>query len=66
MRIIIALLVLLAICVVSGVIRVLRGGTFLPPPGLDGDHHVRGRDGRWWRVEDDGTVEEPFSRKRTK
>jgi hypothetical protein len=43
------LLLLLAGCIIAGVIRKAFGGTFLPPPGSDGDHHVRDRSGKWWR-----------------
>jgi hypothetical protein len=43
------LLLLLAGCIIAGVIRKARGGTFLPPPGSDVDHHVRDRSGKWWR-----------------
>jgi hypothetical protein len=65
MKLIVGLLVLLAGCMVVGVIRKLRGGTFLPPFGSDGDHHVRDKSGRWWRFNaDDGTVEEAFRRKK--
>jgi hypothetical protein len=38
LKFIIGLLVLLAICVVAGVIRKARGGRFLPPPQeIDGE-----------------------------
>ena len=43
------LLLLLAGCIMAGVIRKAFVGTFLPPPGSDGDHHVRDRSGKWWR-----------------
>jgi hypothetical protein len=66
MGLIAGLLLLLIGCLIFGVIRKIRGGTFLPPPGSDGDHHVRDKSGRWWRYNaDDGTLEEAFrSRKR--
>jgi hypothetical protein len=52
------LLLLVIACTIFGVIRKIRGGTFLPPPGSDGDHHVRDKDGRWWRINaDDGAME---------
>ena len=38
------LLLLLAGCIIAGVIRKARGGTFLPDGG-----HVRDRSGKWWR-----------------
>jgi hypothetical protein len=61
---IVSLLVLLAGCVVLGVIRKVRGGTFLPPPGSDGDHHVRDRSGKWWRYNaEDGSLQEVFRSK---
>ena len=43
------LLVLLFACVIAGVVRRVRGGSFLPPPGSVGEHHVRDETGRWWR-----------------
>jgi hypothetical protein len=46
---ILLLLLLLAGCIIAGVIRKAFGGTFLPPPGSDGYHHVRDRSGKWWR-----------------
>jgi hypothetical protein len=59
------LLLLLAGCVAMGVIRKVRGGTIMPPPGLDGDNHVRDKSGRWWRHEsEDNVVEEVFRSKR--
>ncbi len=64
MGLIIGLLVLLALCVVLGVIRKLGGGTFFPPPGIDGDHHVRDKEGRWWRYNEQGNVEQVFPRKK--
>jgi hypothetical protein len=61
MRFIIFLLLLLAGCIITGVIRKAFGGTFLPPPGSDGDHHVRDRSGKWWRYNaEDGSLEEAF------
>jgi hypothetical protein len=51
MKLMVMLLLLLAGSVVMGVIRKLRGGTFMPPPGSDGDHHVQDRSGQWWRHE---------------
>ena len=63
MKLIIGLFVLLIACVIAGIVRKLRGGTFLPPPGSDGDHHAKDKDGRWWRYEsEDNTVEEVFRR----
>jgi hypothetical protein len=65
MRLIEGLLFLVIACTLFGVLRKLRGGTFLPPPESDEDHHVRDKDGRWWRFNaDDGTMEELFSSKR--
>jgi hypothetical protein len=45
------LMALLAACIIAGVFRKLRGGTFLPPPDLGGDHHVKDGSGRWWRYD---------------
>ena len=65
MRFLEGLLLLLIACIIVGAIRKIRGGTFLPPPGSDGDHHVRDKDGRWWRFNaDDGAMEEVFGSKR--
>jgi hypothetical protein len=65
MKLIIGLLLLLTGCVVVGAIRKVRGGTFLPPPGSDGDHHVRDRSGKWWRYNaDDGSLEEALRSKK--
>ena len=59
------LLFFLAGAIAMGVIRKLRGGTFFPPPGSDGDHHVRDKDGRWWRYDQEAnTYEEAFPRTR--
>ena len=64
MRLIEGLLLLLVACIIAAVIRKVRGGTFMPPPGSDGDHHVRDKHGRWWRFNaDDGTMEEIFRSK---
>jgi hypothetical protein len=60
------LLVLLIACVIAGVVRRERGGSFLPPPGSAGEHHVRDKTGRWWRYADDGSLEEPFRRLKRK
>jgi hypothetical protein len=58
---ILLLLLLLAGCIIAGVIRKAFGGTFLPPPGSDGDHHVRDHKGKWWRYNaKDGRWEEAF------
>jgi len=56
------LLFLLAVSVVVGIIRKLRGGPFLPEPAAGEDRHFKDRSGRWWRQSDDGTVEEAFRR----
>jgi hypothetical protein len=65
MKLIIMLLLLLAGSMAMGVIRKLRGGTFMPPPGSDGAHHVQDRSGRWWRYDaEDNTLEEAFPRKK--
>jgi hypothetical protein len=47
----------LAISIAAGIIRKLRGGSFLPEPA-PGEEHFKDRSGRWWRESDDGTVEE--------
>jgi hypothetical protein len=60
------LLLLLAACIVAGIVRKLRGGTFLPPPSpLGGDHHVKDKTGRWWRfdVNNPDTIEPVFRQK---
>jgi hypothetical protein len=65
MKFIVMLLLLLVGCVVVGVIRKISGGTFMPPPGSDGDNHVRDKSGRWWRHEpEDNVVEEVFRSKK--
>jgi hypothetical protein len=46
---VIMLLFLLGGSILMSVIRKLRGGTFMPPPGSDGNHHVQDRSLRWWR-----------------
>jgi hypothetical protein len=43
MKFIVGLLFLLAISIVMGVIRKLRGGTFLPPPAPDEEYVVHDR-----------------------
>jgi hypothetical protein len=40
------------------------GGTFLPPPGADGADHFRDQQGRWWEVNEDGSMEQLFTKKR--
>ena len=63
MSFIVVLLFLLAGAVAMGLVRKLRGGTFFPPPGADGDHHVRDKTGRWWRFDPESeTYEEAFRR----
>jgi len=65
MKLIVGLLLLLAGCIAVGAIRKLGGGTFLPPPGSDGDHHVRDRNGKWWRYNaEDESLEEAFRSKK--
>ena len=68
MNFMLMLLLLLAVSVVFGAIRKLRGGTFLPIPGSEGDHHVQDKTGRWWLydAEDKNTVEELFRRRKRK
>lgn len=64
MNLIWMLLFLLGGCVVVGVIRKIRGGTFMPPPGSDGDNHVRDKSGRWWRHEpENNVIEELYGRR---
>ena len=55
MGIVAMLLLLLVACVIVGIVRKLRGGSFLPPPGSAGEHHFRDKDGRWWRDAEDGS-----------
>jgi hypothetical protein len=46
-----------------GVVRKLRGDTFLPGPGRAGVEHMQDRQGRWWRREErDNTFEDAFRR----
>jgi hypothetical protein len=68
MKLIEGLLLLLVVCVIAGIVRKLRGGTFLPPPGSDGDHHVQDRSGHWWRYNaaDPNTVEQVLPRKKAR
>jgi hypothetical protein len=67
MTLVVGLLVLLAVCVIAGVVRKMRGGSFLPPPGSAGEHLVRDdKSGRWWRYADDGSLEEAFRRPKKK
>ena len=50
---------------VMGVIRKLRGGTFMPPPGSDGDHNVQDKSWQWWRHEvESNTFEQMFRSKK--
>jgi hypothetical protein len=56
------LLFLLAGSMILGIIRKLRGGSFLPPPGPGEDRHILDKHGRWWRERPDGTLEEAFRR----
>jgi hypothetical protein len=68
MALIEGLLALLVLCIVAGVIRKLRGGSFLPPPHSDGDYHVQDASGRCWRynVEDPDTIEQTGRKKAAK
>jgi hypothetical protein len=54
------LLLLLVACIIAGIVRRMRGGSFRPPPGSAGEHHVRDKTGRWWRYAEDGSLEEAF------
>jgi hypothetical protein len=54
------LLFLLAGSVLLGILRVLKGGSFLPEPGED--HLFRDNKSRWWREDATGTIEEAFRR----
>jgi hypothetical protein len=57
------LLLFLALNMLMGLGRKLKGGTFLPSPGPDDDHHLMDRNGRWWRQDPkSGTLEEAFRR----
>jgi hypothetical protein len=60
MNFIYIILLLLAASVSLGIIRWLRGGSFLPEPGPGEDRHFQDKRGRWWREEADETVEEAF------
>ena len=62
MYVVLFLLLLLAVSVVVGIIRKLRGGSFLPDPAAGEDRHFKDKSGRWWRESEDGTVEEAFRR----
>jgi hypothetical protein len=55
----IALLALLALSIVAGAVRKLRGGTFLPQPERAEDRLFMDKRGRWWREDpQSGAVEE--------
>jgi hypothetical protein len=54
------LLFLLAGSIVLGLVRWLRGGSFLPEPEPGEDRHFLSKDGRWWREGPDGIIEEAF------
>jgi hypothetical protein len=47
MNLILMLLFLLVLSVIAGVIRVFRGGTFLPEPTHPTEPYFE--NGRWWR-----------------
>ena len=65
MKLLSGLGILLLACMAVGVFRKLSGGTFLPPPGADGDHHVQDNKGQWWRYEKGtNTLEELYRRKK--
>src|SRR4051812_20738426 len=57
------LLFLLAGCMLLGVIRVIRGGSFLPEANPGEERHLRDREGRWWREDADGALQEAFPRR---
>jgi hypothetical protein len=64
-KLLIGLVALLLACMAWGAVRKLRGGTFLPPTGVDGDDHMQDKEGRWWRYEkDNNTFEEVFRRRK--
>jgi hypothetical protein len=57
------LLLFLALNVLTGLGRKLKGGSFVPEPSSDEDRHIRDRSGRWWREEPKtGILEEAFRR----
>jgi hypothetical protein len=56
------LLLLLAGSVLLGIMRVLKGGSFLPEPKPGEDHLFRDNKSRWWREDTTGTIEEAFRR----
>ena len=56
------LLALLAASVLAGLIRKLKGGSFLPEPAPGEDRHLLDERGRWWREDEKGTLEEAFRR----
>ena len=59
MKFVVVLVALLVLSVIAGVVRKLRGGTFLPQPERDEDRiFMDKRSGRWWRQDPSGTVEE--------
>ncbi|HEU5020192.1 MAG TPA: hypothetical protein VFT69_19695 [Pseudolabrys sp.] len=58
------LLIFLAGSVLLGVIRKLKGGSFLPEPRPGEDCYFLDKQGRWWRQEESGIVEEAFRRPR--
>jgi hypothetical protein len=54
------LLFFLAGSVLLGIVRVLRGGSFLPEPEPGEDRLFRDNKSRWWREDATGTIEEAF------
>ena len=63
-KFIIALLFLLIVAIIAGMVRKLRGGTFLPQPERDEDRLFIDKRGRWWRDDpQSGALEEPYGRR---
>ncbi len=62
MYVVLFILFLLAASIVAGIVRKLRGGSFLPEPAPGEDRHFKDKGGRWWRESEDGTFEEAFRR----
>jgi hypothetical protein len=64
MYVVLFFLFLLAVSIVVGIVRKLRGGSFLPEPAPGEDRHFNDKSGRWWRQSEHGTFEEAFRRPR--
>jgi hypothetical protein len=57
------LLLFLGGSVLLGIIRKLKGGSFLPEPAPGEDRLFKDKQGRWWREEEGGTIEQAFRKR---